>query len=98
MSTLTEQLKHVGEVVVERGAVYGHPADDFRRAALIGDVLMDCRDPMLRHVLYMIGVKMCRLVQTPYHEDSWLDIVGYVHTAALVMERRNEGARDDREK
>jgi hypothetical protein len=25
----------------------------------------------------MVAVKLCRLIETPDHEDSWIDICGY---------------------
>jgi hypothetical protein len=28
-------------------------------------------------ILCMIAVKMSRLIKTPEHEDSWVDIAGY---------------------
>ena len=88
--SLTAEVANVSDVVRQRGWVYGHPADDFRRVSQIEQVLMECQDPELRHVLLMIAVKMARLVQTPEHRDSWIDIAGYVTTAAMVIDRRGQ--------
>ena len=89
--SLRDDIKNVGALVEERGAVYGHPLDDFHRVSLMAELLKDCPDAVLRHVLYMMCVKICRLITTPHHEDSWLDIVGYAMTAAMVLEAYEGG-------
>ena len=85
---LVDKMDAVGALIAERGRVYGHPQEDFERVAAVSAPLADCQDAVLRHVLYMIIVKICRLIVTPTHEDSWLDIVGYARTAAMVVDRR----------
>jgi hypothetical protein len=85
---LVDKLDAAGALIAERGRVYGHPQEDFERVAAMTAPLADCQDVVLRHVLYMIIVKICRLIVTPTHEDSWLDIVGYARTAAMVVDRR----------
>lgn len=55
MSPLEEFDAAVAKVNDARGSVYGHPADDFRRAAEIKRVLAECQDAELRHTLEMIG-------------------------------------------
>jgi hypothetical protein len=85
---LVDKMDAVGALIAERGRVYGHPQEDFERVAAMTAPLADCQDVVLRHVLYMIIVKICRLIVTPTHEDSWLDIVGYARTAAMVVDRR----------
>jgi hypothetical protein len=87
---LAEFDEAVASVTQRRGASYGHPADDFARVAKIAEVVRECDDPLIQHVLYMIAVKMCRIVETPDHLDSWIDIAGYARTAAMVMDRRAE--------
>lgn len=85
---LADRIDRVGELTAARGKDYGHPKDDFARVAAMTAPLSDCQDAVLRHVLYMIVVKICRLIVTPTHEDSWLDIVGYARTAAMVLDHR----------
>jgi hypothetical protein len=89
---LVDQMDQAGALTAERGRVYGHPQEDFERVAVMTAPLADCQDVVLRHVLYMIIVKICRLIVTPAHEDSWLDIVGYARTAAMVLDRRSADA------
>lgn len=88
---LTDRIAAATQVVKERGEAYGHPSDDFARASAIEAVVMQCPDPELRHVLLLLGTKLARLVHSPQHEDSWIDIAGYALTAGMVIDRRREG-------
>lgn len=78
----------IQRVTDQRGSVYGHPAVDFDRASRLKAVVAECKDPLIRHALEMICVKMARLIQTPNHLDSLIDIAGYARTAAMVLDRR----------
>lgn len=67
----------------DRGADYGHPKHDYDRTAQIWDALLkeklkDGAEVTARDaILMMVGVKMSRLVNTPGHKDSIIDIAGY---------------------
>lgn len=87
LATFDEATRRVTE---DRGAIYGHPADDFARVMHMGEVIEQCDDVELKHVMRMICVKLCRLVVTPWHMDSWVDIAGYARTAAMILDRRSE--------
>ena len=76
------------ELTEDRGKIYGHPLDDFNRVAKMKEALADCPDPEVRHALEMIAVKLCRLVQTPDHQDSIDDIKGYAETINMIHEER----------
>jgi hypothetical protein len=69
-----------------RGAVYAHPSINFDRIAKIKAALADCPDPLIRHGMEMIAVKLARLVETPYHMDSIIDIGGYARTLAMLID------------
>ncbi len=75
-------------ITQERGADYGHPLDDFARAALISRAVQDCPDAEVRHALTMIGVKIARLCTTPNHLDSCVDIAGYARTIMMIADER----------
>lgn len=72
----------------ERQNDYGHPADNF---ALIGHltkpVLEAELEPELQHAIYMIQVKIARLLESPYHYDSVVDIAGYIQTYWMCAEK-----------
>lgn len=78
-------------VTQDRGANYGHPADQFDRAQKMKDVIAECDDPLVREALEMIAVKISRLIETPDHLDSVIDIGGYARCIAMIIDRRNEG-------
>jgi hypothetical protein len=67
----------IAKLTEERGSVYGPPRVDFDRAQRLIAVVNECPDPLARHAMMMICVKLARLIQTPSHKDSWLDIAGY---------------------
>ena len=85
MKSYTEQFdKAVRTVTQERGEKYGHPAVNFNRIAA-GDIVIDeCPDPRVRHALRMIWTKVCRLVETPDHLDSAVDLAGYARTICMI--------------
>lgn len=72
----------------ERGSVYGHPLDDFGRAARLKAVVALIPDPELRHAAEMICMKLARLCNSPEHLDSWDDIAGYARCGRMVIEER----------
>lgn len=73
-------------VTQDRGKTYGPPSVDFDRAARLKAVVAECKDARIRHALEMICVKMARLIQTPGHLDSWIDIAGYARTGVMVLD------------
>lgn len=76
----------------DRQADYGHPIEDFERVT--GAAKAMGIDPAnggpLHHALYMVLVKVSRLVQTPDHADSLVDGPGYFATYEMVLERLAE--------
>jgi hypothetical protein len=73
---------------VDRQNVYGHPADDFKKIAIMTQpILKSDIEPELKHALYMCQVKIARLLSTPYHIDSVIDLAGYANTYAMILER-----------
>lgn len=65
---------------------YRHPADDFRRTALMWTAILGVEvDPQLVP-LCMIAVKISRQVNHP-KRDNLVDIAGYARTAEMVEDR-----------
>lgn len=82
MNILKEADRYTSE---DRQEVYGHPIDDFGKVAeLTKPILESDLDPRLKHSLYMIQVKIARLLNTPNHRDSVVDIAGYANTYGMV--------------
>lgn len=90
----TEFDSEVVKIVKDRGEDYGHPLDDFETANRIKDALRRCPDPVIRHALDMIGVKMARLCTSPEHMESIKDIAGYARTIAMLLDERDRRGRD----
>lgn len=79
-----------------RGAVYGHPLDDFSKVSGMARALWG-RGPETaeEHAIYMVLVKLARLQSTPGHHDSIVDVAGYMKTYDMVIAervRRSEAA------
>ena len=80
----------------DRQQVYGHPADDFAKVAKMSEPIIESSiDPRLKHALYMMQVKIARLLNTPDHTDSVVDIAGYANTYAMVLEKIEEEKRPE---
>ena len=77
----------VDAIVTQRDAQYGSPKESFRLIADLKSLVAACPDPVARHALDMICVKVARLVRNPKHRDSWSDIAGYARAGAMVTER-----------
>ena len=60
-----------------RAKEYGDAHENHARIAQMWSVLLD--KPITIQQVYqcMVAVKLARLVVTPDHEDSWIDICGY---------------------
>jgi len=70
---------------------YGHPHDDFTRVSSAAKALgVNPLSGPLHHALYMVLVKVQRLVQTPAHHDSIVDGAGYFRTYEMVLDAEKE--------
>lgn len=65
-------------VVYGRGeAEYGHPKDNYRRIADLWSPILGRSVTPGEVVLCMAQVKVARLIATPMHRDSVVDLAGY---------------------
>ena len=85
-------------VTADRRDVYGDPQDTYRRVSALRAVVDECPDPQIREILGMIVMKITRLVQTPDHLDSWVDVAGYARCGAMLLDGRQRDARSVLEK
>jgi hypothetical protein len=88
LSPLEQFDAATARVTRDRGSVYGHPVDNFGRIQALKDQVRDCKDPHTREVLEMLCVKIARLVETPDHIDSFIDIAGYARTGVMCINRK----------
>ncbi|UPT63344.1 MAG: DUF6378 domain-containing protein [Hyphomonadaceae bacterium JAD_PAG50586_4] len=77
-------------VTEDRRDVYGAPEDTYRRISAMRAVVDECADPQLREILAMIVTKVARLVQTPDHLDSWVDVAGYARCGVMLLDDRQQ--------
>lgn len=79
---------HCKEVTIDRRDVYGRPNDTYRRIAAMRVIVDECADSQVREILGMIATKVVRLVQTPDHLDSWIDVAGYARCGVMLLDER----------
>lgn len=75
-------------VVAERGEDYDHPLPNHERIAALWSVILEQDVTPLQVVNCMIAVKLARLVKTPDHRDSLVDIAGYADCAGAILDAR----------
>jgi len=89
-----EEILQKAEQIIngERAADYGDAYENHQRIAKLWSVLLETDVTPEQVYQCMIAVKLARLIVTPAHEDSWLDICGY---AALGGEASVRITNDD---
>jgi Domain of unknown function (DUF6378) len=88
-SGLLEQFDAAyARVTLDRRDIYGDPEDTYRRIAAMRTIVDECNDPQIREILAMIVTKVARLVQTPDHLDSWVDVAGYARCGVMLLNDR----------
>lgn len=61
-----------------RQEAYGSPRVNQQRIADMWSVILGKKVTHQQVIQCMIAVKLCRLINSPDHRDSWKDIAGYV--------------------
>ena len=84
-----EQILEKAEELVNgvRATHYGDAYLNHERIAKLWSVVLGVDITVAQVYLCLNQLKVSRLIETPDHEDSWVDIAGY---AALGGERWNE--------
>jgi hypothetical protein len=72
----------------DRAQDYRHPLDNFTRIAELWSIILDHPVTPEDHILCMLAVKIARLVHTPEHMDSIIDLAGYAGTYEQVLKER----------
>lgn len=68
-----------------RDATYGDPLTNHKRIAQLWQVVLGTEISPAEVALCMALVKIARLVQTPDHEDSYIDLCGYAAIAGEMV-------------
>lgn len=93
MATKKTPSEKGAEAVADREGKYGHPADIFKKTAIIWTGILEdkLKTPIEPHEvgLLMAGHKIAREAQNPDTvRDNLDDTCGYMNTVAMVYERR----------
>ena len=70
----------------DREVDYGDAAKNFARIARMWEVIFGHQVTLEQVHLAMIAVKMSRLINSPGHQDSWIDVAGYAALASELKE------------
>jgi len=81
-----EALEAAKNAVVERGENYGGVRENHQRIAALWSVVLGQDVTPEQVVLCMTCLKVARLMETPDHEDSWVDIAGYGACGAEIAD------------
>ena len=81
-------LDTVRATLVKRNKQYGDVETSFERIATVWTLILAGKTEVTPAdvALMMAGLKLCRLIDQPDHEDSQIDLIGY---AALISEVTN---------
>jgi len=72
----------------DRAQDYGHPSINHLRIAKLWSVVLGVEVQPYQVALCMNQVKISRLVQTPDHEDSYIDAAAYIAIAGELATER----------
>ena len=74
-----KQILEKAKVLIsgERAKEYGDAYLNHKRIAELWSPILDKEITVSQVYACMIAVKLSRLIETPDHEDSWIDICGY---------------------
>jgi hypothetical protein len=71
-----------------RGQHYGKVLENHNRIAKIWSIILGFDVTEEQVALMMVGLKVARLVETPDHQDSILDIAGYAAVMSECIEEK----------
>jgi hypothetical protein len=86
----SEVLLSAGDVISDRGAVYGHPRINQYRIAMRLQQLFEIPVTDYKACLALVEVKLARLQETPTHLDSYIDACAYLAIAAELATEGDE--------
>ena len=81
-----DALEAAMHAVEQRGENYGDVRENHQRIASLWSVVLGQDVTPEQVVLCMTCLKVARLMETPKHEDSWVDIAGYGACGAEIAD------------
>ena len=83
----------------DRGKDYGKPYENFERIAKLWTAYAGKPFTVSDVGMMMMLVKISRLMESPKHEDSWVDIAGYsaITAEAIVESEDNQHLLEDQQ-
>ena len=81
-----EQILEKAEELVNgpRAKDYGDAYENHERVAQLWSVILDKEVSVSQVYQCLTALKLARLIVTPTHEDSWVDIAGYASLGGEV--------------
>ena len=79
-------IRGLNEILKDRQETYGSPEEAFTRIGRMWGAILD-RDDIPAHEvdLMMLALKIIRIANNPQHEDSWLDLSGYIQNGRKIV-------------
>lgn len=79
-------IRGLNEVLKDRQETYGSPEEAFTRIGRMWGAILNTDDIPAHEVdLMMIALKIIRIANNPQHEDSWLDLSGYIRHGRKIV-------------
>ena len=78
-----------------RGQHYGNVLENHNRIAKIWSLILGIDVTEEQVALMMVGLKVARLIETPNHQDSILDIAGYVAVMSECIEEKKNNKKEE---
>jgi hypothetical protein len=74
------EILHQADVLVNgpRAQEYGSPKVNFGMVAHLWEPIFGVKVTPVQVAIAMSQLKVARLIQSPTHEDSWIDAAGYI--------------------
>lgn len=94
-----EEILDTAKVCVtkDRTNTYGSPESNFSAIGRMWGIILGDKDVSPHKVALMLAaLKMARLLKSPEHEDSWVDLAGYAACGGEIMHIGPEQAQDTR--
>jgi hypothetical protein len=80
-----ELLNEAIDAVTVRGSAYGDCYTNHKRIADLWTIILGCQVYPEQVAPMMVCLKLARLIETPEHQDSYVDIAGYAATGSEVV-------------